>query len=48
LPPPPTVNDWLADVDQNDTLSIVDALHLARYSVGLVLTPGVCAIGQAL
>jgi hypothetical protein len=48
LPPPPTVNDWLADVDQNDTLSIADALHLARYSVGLVLMPGVCAIGVAL
>jgi len=30
------------------TASIVDVMHIARYSVGLVIPPEVCAIGVEL
>jgi len=49
LPPPPTVNTNLGDVDRNARLSIGDALHIARYSVGLQIgAVNACAIGLPL
>jgi hypothetical protein len=49
LPPPPTIDEVLADVNVNkDGVSIADALQIARYSIGLLLPPEVCKIGQPL
>jgi len=47
MPPPPTVEDVLADVNKDARVAIGDALQIARYSVGLVIPPEVCAIGRA-
>jgi hypothetical protein len=49
LPPPPTIDEVLADVNVNkDGVSIADALQIARYSIGLLLPPEVCKIGLPL
>lgn len=49
LPAPPTINPLLADVDQNNRATIVDAMHIARYYVGLQIgAVNACAIGMPL
>jgi len=48
LPPPPTIDVVLADVNTDGNVDINDALQIARYSVGLLLPPEVCKIGQPL
>lgn len=48
LPPPPTIDIAYADVSQDGRLSLPDALHIARYSVGFVTVPEICEIGSPL
>ena len=49
LPPPPTINTNLGDVNRDTRLSIADSLHIARHSVGLQIGAiNACAIGLPL
>lgn len=49
LPPPPTINTILADVNRDVRVVATDAMHIARYSVGLVIgAVNACEIGQPL
>lgn len=49
LPPPPTINLSLADVNRDNRVVATDAMHIARYSVGLQIgAVNACAIGMPL